>query len=1161
MIGEASNKKSIFDDESDDIVIDVPNNKSKKGTNDKKVTFKEDVAKNPKIVKKPKIVKNNNYDNDIKKIDDDLENILKTIKRKRKPSKSDKTIIKDTKLNEKNADKANKIKSKRLPLYIDTDELRIQADESESKKKKYFKALDNTVLPLTKKIYAEKKKIEKRDIKIDDIIKKPIKERSVIAYKPAEKTEHIYKKDIPALYRNFRKEDDGLPKKLTNKAILKKFEEDDILELRNGRNIVNYIMNVEAIRIGLYVQFMCRISSDERDLEAFYVYDKQLGTQDTPLTMEHINSNINEYINDTIYNYLRRGRLLDIVDKYYLGSKNGQLIEPHLDGEYNNNVKNASLYCNIIGYNYTNPENRNDDFIYKNNRLREIDDNIDLSNLFGSNLIDMGEIKENCVRAHIKNIHHNNEHMKIIDHKDGVSLKELRDYSEAVNCKLLVYNINGEVICHNYVISETKYKPILAIAYNKHFYPISNKVLNKYRPVIDKVIMSDDNGFTSVMKLLKKKILPNNLKIKYGLEPSILSYEHNKVKYVFGSEYKKCYNILKIFGLCDYIEVNTNYCNIIKIIEKLYLGDNNLNSFIPQDNIVKGGYNYVSDIIQEGRYIKTIDKNKCYAYSLYNLPFLISCDVRVNIELKKEDIDINNLVDHYLYNIKVERQSVLLPDSNVYSGEFLKYCMSEGLKFEIVGGYECNKHCNVLGKMVYDLYNKLEADIFKKIIVRYIGGFEKPLNKAEFYEYTQIIEKDKFMKEEGGIIYEKDNYAFQFNLKSYIQTSNYKPIAIQIKDESRKILYEKMKCLNLHDDDIVKITTDSISYYCDEYDESKDNDKTCFAGWKTQETKEIEKQIYNECSDKYTTFIKNEIDNSKNKLYNCMAGTGKTHYILNKILPKIKNKSYIVLTPSNNSLTEYRKIIPGNCNVIQKYSLSNTLPTEEIIIIDEIGMFNINDHNILYKLFILGRKIIAFGDFNQLLPVGLDRPLNNEPYIKMIFGDIQSLEINYRNDFTQEYYKSIIDDKIDYRSEVKKYSTDNENDADVIICYRREQREKYNIQKHESRGYDKNDIIQKDTPLICITNKLGEEYDIYNNFYFIIDRVDNDGLNVHMKCGTIIPIKILMNNKYFSLGYAMTLYQVQGRSIKSYHYCKEDYYFLNPRTAYTTISRLKTKDI
>ena len=54
--------------------------------------------------------------------------------------------------------------------------------------------------------------------------------------------------------------------------------------------------------------------------------------------------------------------------------------------------------------------------------------------------------------------------------------------------------------------------------------------------------------------------------------------------------------------------------------------------------------------------------------------------------------------------------------------------------------------------------------------------------------------------------------------------------------------------------------------------------------------------------------------------------------------------------------------------------------------------------------------------------------------------------------------------------------------------------------------------------------------------------------------------KVVDNKPLFSFAYARTLYSVQGASLDSIHYPEDDYFFLDGRSAYTAISRIKQKD-
>ena len=74
-----------------------------------------------------------------------------------------------------------------------------------------------------------------------------------------------------------------------------------------------------------------------------------------------------------------------------------------------------------------------------------------------------------------------------------------------------------------------------------------------------------------------------------------------------------------------------------------------------------------------------------------------------------------------------------------------------------------------------------------------------------------------------------------------------------------------------------------------------------------------------------------------------------------KILEKNEKINYIVLTPSHKSLEPYRKL-NINCDVVQTYEFSGKIPSEDYIIVDEIGMFTTKGHNVLFKLFLSNKS-------------------------------------------------------------------------------------------------------------------------------------------------------------------------------------------------------------
>ena len=82
------------------------------------------------------------------------------------------------------------------------------------------------------------------------------------------------------------------------------------------------------------------------------------------------------------------------------------------------------------------------------------------------------------------------------------------------------------------------------------------------------------------------------------------------------------------------------------------------------------------------------------------------------------------------------------------------------------------------------------------------------------------------------------------------------------------------------------------------------------------------------------------------------------------------------------------------------------------------------------------------------------------------------------------------------------------------------------------------------------------EKEIYNKYRFTVAGKNTEGVLIKDDTKTYnIDMESFNNN--FQPAYALTLYCIQGESIPSYHYPSEDNYFVNGRSAYTLISRLK----
>jgi hypothetical protein len=488
-------------------------------------------------------------------------------------------------------------------------------------------------------------------------------------------------------------------------------------------------------------------------------------------------------------------------------------------------------------------------------------------------------------------------------------------------------------------------------------------------------------------------------------------------------------------------------------------------------------------------------------------------------------------------------------------GQHLLYCKEQGVKFELLKEYVCDTTKNFFKNMISDYYDKTskikDKDFVKDCLNFWIGKMQHGCDTIKQYEnIVKICNNDESKMTDGYIIDYNDDYKFKIESSSQYKIYTRKLLDYQIKNMSRREIYEKMKELKLTDNDIIQIKVDAITMRGKR--KIKGMNANNFRGWKYLDD-------YDAINDnfKYTNDISNINDNKTNNiLFEGYAGCGKTYRIINKIIPQLKD-SYIVLSPSHSSIEEYRNN-NINCNVIQKYSFSNTIPNENIIIIDEIGLCDTKANDVIYKCSLAGKKIISYGDYRQLLPVKSDRHLNNSDYIKYLYNKHFDIESNYRNVFTKEYYDKLINNKLNLIDEIKKYRTKKYMNAGCVICSTNAKCKIWNDKIMKKLNIEFGDI---GTKVMCKTNKLRDK-DIYNNFMFVVSDVSETHISIKDNNNNIIEISRKQFFKYFQPSYARTTYNIQGKSLKSFYVPDSDLYnFNNPRSAYTIISRLKTDDV
>jgi hypothetical protein len=812
-------------------------------------------------------------------------------------------------------------------------------------------------------------------------------------------------------------------------------------------------------------------------------------------------------------------------------------------------------------------------------KMREICyDNIQI-NLFNE-VIEIDNSDENCVIAYLKHRYPKIEIESYFDETtDGIDSSQVLKFCNKNVIKCIGYDILGNIIVKNDKANK-KMKPLIYIAYNNHMYPIKNKLLRKQNTLetefeyytVDAIKNQFDN-------IIKNHIIPRDIGISITKSGALVnSFTHDDRVYHNNIYFDDCEKILKVFGCDDKMTNKITQYNVFDILCSLY-NIPDYSSYNPIFNYYTiSNFLYHKDVSK--KWIKehldemeTIDKNKAFGFSLHDLDYIYICDLKYDniIENPTGEINIDNI-----YLIEPEKSTILVDKTSWHTGDEFEYFDKKGIKYKLLIEIEAKRVENKYRNLIRDYYEKTkdlvldDPTIIKNIINIFIGKLERGEHSKHRIEFNKLCNKDEASKSGYDYIELDNDYCICYDQIKEYDLKSKKMLAIQIKNRCKKILYEKMEELNIKDDQIVQINTDSITYIRSEIntDDIKNIDPTDFRQWKLtpyKRCKQCEYQVVNESIDMAEII---NLCKTNNELHLGYAGCGKTHTIINKLLPELDkslykkvDKNYIILTPSHASLQFYKK--EGyQCDVIQKYVYRTKLdPKYRYIVIDEIGMCNRKAMNLIYKLSREGRQIFAYGDFKQLLPPekGDDKREITNSYLKLIFGKIFKKRTNHRNNFTTEYYDQLINNELNLIEEIQKHSESSYDDVDAIICYYNATVDKYNELILSQKGID---METSGCKVICKTNKL-RDYNIYNSYVLEVVEVDEDDQTIKLRddCDEyILPLNIyrkIQNKKpFFKPAYARTIYSLQGSTIKNYYIAPEDLdMFDHPNTAYTIISR------
>lgn len=794
--------------------------------------------------------------------------------------------------------------------------------------------------------------------------------------------------------------------------------------------------------------------------------------------------------------------------------------------------------------------------------------------------------------------------IKKIETSAGVSIGNFVNFCNQHAIMFVLMKIDGEEIFLTN-INDTQFKNIPvynrhqalhAIIYESHIYPFSGGKLVRV-PAKPMRRMQINDCDKKLLKFVDKNVIPRSIKTttrKNGAKSEVVveSFVHKSIKYFCNPEFDRCFAILKSLGLAENVPTDIGLMKLPEIILKARKAKFNVLSFLPQKDNYKSkailwqkagindyhGPDFAIDDANDKkkvgpkRKIVGIDKNKAYPHALANLKYLIRHDWRIHSVKDIQKEKNHQMVDHYLYLVKAKYFVTILPSSGLYPGYHLKECIKLNIEFELIEELETDQCFNFYTDLINDLRNVLDASEFKKLMVILIGKMEQNITDKSVMQFSSIHSNDdarhysghskKIGKEKTMFFRKRDTIS---NVRDQL------PINIQIKCFVYLELNQKIRELELGDGDIVQINTDSIWYHGSYPEKKLDNND--FNGWKKIDNSKFKSISHAETkftfdSDLFPTLTLQNPNTATRILHMKYAGAGKTHYIINQRIPwLVKNKiSYIVLTASNDTIEEYRKA-SINCQILQKYCFDKTIPEEQYIIIDEIGICGPECHDFIFKLNENNKSFEVFGDFFQMLPPGESRPYNQPHYLQYLFSEIRTEFVNFRNDFTKQYYDELINAEINLVSEVQKYSSPLHS-AEIAICYRNKIRDETNKKILKKMGLSP---FSAGTRVICINNKL-KHLNIWNRKQFTIKSVYEDKskdiqcdlIDTANEIVTLLHKTVIQN---FRHSYCINVYSAQGKSFSSFHWVADDDIWLSnqskrdlrSRIAYTVISRLKNK--
>ena len=786
-----------------------------------------------------------------------------------------------------------------------------------------------------------------------------------------------------------------------------------------------------------------------------------------------------------------------------------------------------------------------------------------LNNLFGDN-ININESEINCVLNCFADDSKNEkkELINILNDRDYITPQEVYQYCMNTKRQCNIYDLDGNILFKN-IIRNSHKRELHLLCYNEHLYILTKSYKNSIKQYdinkLEKEIMTKDELNDKFKSIIANKQMPANLKI---YKCNLVSFIHDGIFYICNPSYKACEYLYNKLGIEAEPDI---YINEINFLEKTVkaITENFCKSLFPY-NFQKKPYTYKAETFNKNRNIKSIDAVKFYGQCLADLPYLIMCDIRY----AKVTANPETITEHYIYNVECY-DSILTNTNGLYWGKTIIEAKKRNIPMKIKEEIETYKIDNYYAKIINDLY-KLQDKFYKKftdtttfikdIVNMHIGSLAGKKIEATKKTITgNMIFKDKNTTDHIFLNIGDEKYAFEHKQidSDHVNILNNMPLHIQILDMAHMRLLEKIEELQLTDDDIIAIKTDNIIYYEDENKPKFNNCKY----WKEQDTYSIDTfqdATYEQDYINLSLFNPDYIIDSKSIIVDGFAGMGKTTKIIKDVIPRLTD--YIVLSPSHASINEYRTA-NFNCDVVQKYTMNNTIPHEKNIIIDEMGLMNRDGWAMCIKATFKGKRLFLFGDRNQLPPPCETYREITDTFLNKMFKQVIRCEANYRNNIDVSIYKKLMKEIAPIKiidGLIKKYL--NSDKPDIYIGIKCDTVEKKNLEILQQKGkYDPETKEYNNLDgekILCKCNDYAK-YGLYNNFEATITEYAEKYVIVHFE-NNDIKIKKSTFHKRFKFAYAVNLHCFQGKQARNIKFIDDDIKLLRfPKTLYTLVSRVK----